>query len=183
MGERPGVGFTPRRQSAWMRAWGLSDARNADRVTAMPPGRTEKNQSIERHFCLHAGLVTFGHKRRLSEIAKTLRVLAAVQVTFPLFPTQNSTRTGHLETFGERFTSFCFSTCASHSGGESSGNSRSCNPVFSEKRRVFEGGKNRTTKRWGKVSLPASRQSDRPDREGSSGWSVFNTDWVGEFSL
>src|SRR5690606_2050707 len=50
----------------------------------------------------------------LPETAEALRILATVQVAFALFPTQNPTAAGHLESLGDPFTCFAFSGDSSH---------------------------------------------------------------------
>ena len=52
----------------------------------------------------------------MSETTHALRVLKAVQGSFTLFPTQYATSACHLESLGDTFSCFCFSTSSCHSG-------------------------------------------------------------------
>jgi hypothetical protein len=62
-------------------------------------------------------LIRGGHQGALPETAETLRTLATVQVAFALFPTQNPTAAGHLESLGDPFSCFAFSGDSSHRAG------------------------------------------------------------------
>lgn len=68
-------------------------------------------------------LIGGGHQGALSETAETLRILATVQVAFALFPAQNPTAAGHLESLGDPFSCFAFSGDSSHRAGTVSGKS------------------------------------------------------------
>ena len=93
---------------------------------------------MKRKVLLDGRLIDLGAKHALSETPEALGTFATIQVTFPLSPTHNTSATSHLETFGDWFAGFCFSSCASHSGRDSKrirpGRTRvffkkKCNPI------------------------------------------------------
>ena len=80
------------------------------------PGVRESNLfAAERKIHLDVLLVALGSQSGLSKTAHALGVFATVQVSFTLFPTQYATAACHLESLGDTFSCFCFSTYSCHS--------------------------------------------------------------------
>lgn len=70
----------------------------------------------ERKISFNVLLVALSREGSLTQATHALCVLPTVQVSFTLFPTENTSAACHLKSFGDAFSCFSFSSNSCHSG-------------------------------------------------------------------